>query len=135
MSNLFNLILLLAAGAGVAYLILKRRGGEPKIKKVVVVDPQAQKLYDIQKHKTDEEKALTVQEKIELSWQFLVNIKNQVLKLFSKAEQAKVERAGTILKEHGMKYQHDIEQEIRVKEFSKAKSITKTKEQEHSVSR
>ena len=57
---------------------------------MVVIDPEAQQLYATQKHKTDEEKTLTLQEKIELSWQFVVNIKNQVLEKFSKTDQEKV---------------------------------------------
>ena len=62
---------------------------------------------------------------------FLINIKDQVLKKFSKPDLEKVQKAGTILAEHGMKYQHDIELEISVRqEVSKAKSITKPKEQE-----
>jgi hypothetical protein len=130
MSNLFNIVLLVVAGIALVYLLVKRNKG-PKIKKIVVVDPEAQKLYNIQKHITTEEKTLTMQEKIELSWQFLVNIKNQVLKKFSKPDQEKVMKVGTILTEHGMKYQHDIELEIKVKqEFTKSKSVTKPKEQE-----
>ena len=128
MSDLLNIVLLIAAISGSVYLIMKRKK-EPTIKKIVVVDPEAQKLYNVQKHKTDEKKTLTLQEKIELSWQFLVNIKNQVLEKFSKPDQEKVMRAGTILAENGMKYQHDVDQEIRVRqEFSK--SVTKSKDQE-----
>jgi hypothetical protein len=130
MSNLLNAALLVLAGTALVYLLIKRNK-EPKVKKIVVVDPEAQKLYNIQKKKTDEEKTLTMQEKIELSWQFLINIKDQVLKKFSKPDLEKVQKAGTILAEHGMKYQHDIELEISVRqEVSKAKSITKPKEQE-----
>lgn len=105
---------------------------------MVVVDPEAQQLYATQKHKTDEEKTLTMQEKIELSWQFVVNprkIKNQVLEKFSKTDQEKVVRAGTILLENGMKYQHDVELEVRISQESKAKSVTKSKEQEQSMAR
>ena len=130
MSNLLNVALLVLAGSALVYLLIKRNK-EPKVKKIVVVDPEAQKLYNIQKKKTDEEKTLTMQEKIELSWQFLINIKDQVLKKFSKPDLEKVQKAGIILAEHGMKYQHDIELEISVRqEVSKAKSITKPKEQE-----
>ncbi|MFK7967860.1 MAG: DUF2660 domain-containing protein [Rickettsiaceae bacterium] len=128
MSNLLNVALLILVGIALVYLLIKRKKA-PKIKKIVVIDPEAQKVYNIQKKKTDEVKTLTMQEKIELSWQFLVNIKNQVLKKFSKPDQEKVKRAGIILAEHGMKYQHDIELEISVKrEVSKTKSITKPKE-------
>ncbi len=136
MSNLLNVVLLIAAGIVLVLMYMKlKKEKEPKLKKVVVVDPEAQQLYATQKHKTDEEKTLTMQEKIELSWQFVVNIKNQVLEKFSKTDQEKVVRAGTILLEHGMKYQHDVELEVRINQESKAKSVTKSKEQEQSMAR
>ena len=136
MSNLFNIALLVTAGIVLVLMYVKlKKEQEPKIKKVVVVDPEAQQLYASQKHKPDEEKTLTIQEKIELSWQFLVNIKNQVVEKFSKTDQEKVMRAGTILLEHGMKYQHDVELEVRISQESKAKSVTKSKEQEQSMAR
>jgi hypothetical protein len=76
-----------------------------------------------------------MQEKIQLSWQFLINIKNQVMQKFSETDLEKVQRAGTILSENGMKYQHNAELEIIVHtEMSKTKLVTKQKEQE-SVSR
>ena len=136
MSNSLNIVLLVTAGIVLVFIYVKlKKGQEPKIKKVVVVDPEAQQLYASQKHKPDEEKTLTIQEKIELSWQFLVNIKNQVVEKFSKTDQEKVMRAGTILLEHGMKYQHDVELEVRIRQESLAKSVTKSKEQEQSMSR
>lgn len=129
MSNLLNIALLILAGSVLVYLFMKRNK-EPKIKKVVVVDQAAQKLYDTQKQKPEEEKNLTMQEKIELSWKFLVNIKNQVLEKFSKPDQEKVKRAGVILTEHGMKYQHDIELEVSIsKEAARTKTVSKPKEQ------
>ena len=136
MSNLLNVVLLIAAGIVLVLMYIKlKKEKEPKLKKVVVVDPEAQQLYATQKHKTDEEKTLTMQEKIELSWQFVVNIKNQVLEKFSKTDQEKVVRAGTILLENGMKYQHDVELEVRISQESKAKFVTKSKEQEQSMAR
>ena len=136
MSNLLNVVLLIAAGIVLVLMYIKlKKEKEPKLKKVVVVDPEAQQLYATQKHKPDEEKTLTMQEKIELSWQFVVNIKNQVLEKFSKTDQEKVVRAGTILLENGMKYQHDVELEVRISQESKAKSVTKSKEQEQSMAR
>lgn len=134
MSNLLNIVLLVLAGFALLYLLIKRGKQQPKVKKIIVVDPEAQKTYNIQKN-TDEEKTLTMQERIELSWQFLVNIKNQVMQKFSETDLEKVQRAGTILSEHGMKYQHNAELEIIVStEMSKTKLVTKQKEQE-SVSR
>jgi len=134
MSNLLNIVLLVLAGFALLYLLIKRGKQQPKVKKIIVVDPEAQKTYNIQKN-TDEEKTLTMQERIELSWQFLVNIKNQVMQKFSETDLEKVQRAGTILSEHGMKYQHNAELEIIVHtEMSKTKLVTKQKEQE-SVSR
>lgn len=135
MSNLFNIFLLVISGIALMYLVINKKR-EPKIKKIVVIDPEAQKLYVNQKQKPDEEKTLTIQEKINLSWQFLVNIKNQILKNFSKLDQEKLEKIGDVLAENGMKYQHDIELEARVSQgFAKAKSVTKSKEQEQSLSR
>ena len=88
MSNLLNVVLLIAAGIVLVLMYIKlKKEKEPTLKKVVVIDPEAQQLYATQKHKTDEEKTLTMQEKIELSWQFVVNIKNQVLEKFSKTDQ------------------------------------------------
>ncbi len=57
MSNLLNMVLLVTAGLVLVLMYLKlKKGKEPKIKKVVVVDTEAQQLYASQKHKPDEEK-------------------------------------------------------------------------------
>ena len=134
LTGVLIIVLLVLAGFALLYLLIKRGKQQPKVKKIIVVDPEAQKTYNIQKN-TDEEKTLTMQERIELSWQFLVNIKNQVMQKFSETDLEKVHRAGTILSEHGMKYQHNAELEIIVStEMSKTKLVTKQKEQE-SVSR
>ena len=45
MSNLLNMVLLVTAGLVLVLMYLKlKKGKEPKIKKVVVVDPEAQQL-------------------------------------------------------------------------------------------
>ena len=136
MSHLFNIILLVIAGVGIVYLLNKKFANK-KPKHIAVVDPLAQELYKQQKQKTDEKKILTLEEKIELSWQFLVHIKDQVLNNFSKPDQEKVHQAGHKLAESGMRYQHDVEQEIKITQgTSKAKTVNKSKDKDSaSISR
>jgi hypothetical protein len=132
MSNLVNITLLVVGGAGAVYLLKKAFSGGKKPKKIVVVDPEAQKLYDLQKHpKTEiEEKNLTLEERIELSWQFLVNIKDQVLSKFSKPDQERVTQAGHALAQNGARYLHDVEQEIKITQStSRAQTVAKSKEE------
>jgi len=52
MSNLLNIVLLILAGFALLYLLIKRGKQQPKVKKIIVVDPEAQKTYNIQKKHT-----------------------------------------------------------------------------------
>ncbi len=102
-----------------------------KVKHMVPKDPKAQALYQQQKMEISEEKSLSLQERIELSWQFLKNIKEQVLSRFSKPDQEKVKKAGKTLTEYGMKYEHDVDlivKQLKVK--SKVKTVAYDKEKE-----
>ena len=70
MSTLINVILLVALGFA-AFFIVKRMRGHQKPEHVVPKDPKSQAIYNEVKHKDEEKITLTLQEKIELSWQFL----------------------------------------------------------------
>lgn len=125
MSSYINYILILGCAVG-GYIILKKlRSGEPKIVRTHVVDPASQELYDKKRHKEDDDKKLTLQEKIELSWAFLVNITEQVMNQFSQEDQQKVENAGHTLAMHGAKYQHNVDGEAKV-----VRHVVRAREQE-----
>ena len=132
MSSLFNILLAIVAVGGLFFL-LKRRGGYQKPKHVSVIDPQAQAAYSVQKTDKDENHSLSIEEKIKLSWQFLVNLKKQILEKFSKTDQEKLAQASKTLVQNGMNYQHDVDLEVKLS-LLKVQSVSKSKKQDHSQS-
>ena len=94
-------------------------------------DPEAQALYDQKNDQKDAELDLTLQEKIEISWQFLTKITQQVLERFSTNDKEQVLTYGKKLVKNGAKYQHNVNQESMViKKSSKSRSVKQNKEAE-----
>ena len=133
MSTSVNIILLVALGFA-AFFIVKKMRSHKKPEHVVPKDPKAQSIYDKKKHKTEEEEiTLTLQEKIELSWQFLTNITEQVMNRFSASDKDKVYQAGERFNKNGMKYQHDVNQEAYItQEAVKARVMQQNKSKDQS---
>jgi acetate kinase len=77
------------------------------LKRTVVNDPDAQAIYDNKKH-GDEDKKLSLKEKIELSWQFLYEITETVLNKFTQNDRDEIKELGQKLAENGAKYQHVV---------------------------
>lgn len=90
------------------------RFGGKKIVHLSPADQHSQEVYNQNRHKEDEDKSLTLQERIELSWAFLTNITEQVMNRFSNQDQQKVENAGHALSKNGAKYQHNVNQEANI---------------------
>ncbi|CAA14685.1 DUF2660 domain-containing protein [Rickettsia prowazekii] len=59
--------------------------------------------------KKSENKKLTLQEKIELSWQFLYDLTEIILNKFSKEDVVQVNKCGQILFENGVRYEHVVD--------------------------
>jgi hypothetical protein len=134
MGNLVNIALGAVIIAGV-YFLFRRFGKYRKPEHINVIDPQSQELYEQQK-RGDEKKTLSLQEKIELSWQFLTNITKQVLLKFSKTDQKNVNKIGQDLANIGMKYEHNVDMEVRIiQQVSKARTVTQSKEKDNSIAR
>ena len=77
------------------------------VKRTVVNDSGAQAIYDNKKH-GDEDKKLSLKEKVELSWQFLYEITETILNKFSTQDKVEVKELGQKLAENGAKYQHVV---------------------------
>ncbi|AFE54912.1 DUF2660 domain-containing protein [Rickettsia typhi] len=77
-----------------------------------------------------ENKKLTLQEKIELSWKFLYDITEIILNKFSKEDVAQVNKCGQILFENGVRYGHVVDIVI-----PHVRSHTQSVEQEQSKSK
>ena len=107
--------------------------GHKEIKHVVPEDPKAQAAYDKKKH-SEEKKTLTLQEKIELSWNFLFTIKDKIMERFSNSDKKTMYEAGYKLLENGMKYEHDVNLSVQ-QDRSKVKAITKTKKKKQVLSK
>lgn len=129
--KIFIFLLVALALFGLLLLIYKKLFSHAEnVKRVLKEDPKAQKIYDMKKnHELEEDKSLTLEEKIKLSWQFLTNITEKIINSFSKSDQEKVHEAGAKLNEYGMKYQHNVEQELKQKS-GKIKSIATQKDKE-----
>lgn len=84
----------------------------------------AQELYDQRHEKNEEEiQSLTLEERIELSWAFLLNITEQVMSRFSQSDQEKVIEAGHKLSQNGARYIHNVSEEARA-----VQNIVKTRD-------
>lgn len=137
MSTLLNLILLVIVGFA-GFFVFKKMRGHPKPEHIVPEDPESQAKYEAAKTnpKDDEEKSLTMEERIELSWQFLIDITDRVLNHFSAGDRQKVNEAGDKLNKNGMKYQHNIDQEAKVTlQAVRSRSQAQQKKQGQGVAR
>ncbi|QQV74765.1 hypothetical protein H6P87_00305 [Rickettsia tillamookensis] len=74
-----------------------------------------------------ENKKLTLQERIELSWKFLYDITEVILNKFSKEDVIQVNKCGQVLFENGVRYEHVVDLAI-----PQVKSHTQAVEQEQS---
>ncbi|MCZ6902347.1 MAG: DUF2660 domain-containing protein [Rickettsia endosymbiont of Ixodes persulcatus] len=77
--------------------------------------------------KKPENKKLTLQERIELSWKFLYDITEIILNKFSKEDVIQVNKCGQVLLENGVRYEHVVDLAI-----PQVKSHTQAVEQEQS---
>jgi hypothetical protein len=100
-------------------------------KRTIVNDPGAQAIYDNRKH-SDEDKKLSLKEKIELSWQFLYEITEIVLNKFAQQDKEEVKEQGQKLAKNGAKYQHVVDAASVKQALSKEKGVSV--EQEHKAS-
>jgi hypothetical protein len=104
-------ILVLVIIVGLVYVYFNRQKGGPITHKI---DPIAQEQYDKAHSKQDDKKNLSLQEKIERSWQFLYNITKTILTSFSVEDTKSLQEAGTVLRKNGMHYHHNIDQETAI---------------------
>lgn len=115
MSDILKIILLITLPIVAFFLYRRIRGSSRNNKINVTFDRgQSQEEYVAKKYSKDEEVSLTLEEKINLSWQFLTNITEQILNKFSKQDKYIVHDAGKKMNKHGMTYQHDIHQEAKI---------------------
>lgn len=138
MSVFVNVILLIIVAALAVFFIYKIRKGYQKPGRIKVDDPVSQDLYDKEKNTDvdEEEKSLSVEERIELSWQFLIGITEQVLNYFSDSDKKVVYDAGKKLAKNGMQYHHDVDQEVKIiRKVIKSKSRSENKKKESVRSR
>jgi hypothetical protein len=116
------------------YLYLKFMRSSKYIKHVVVQDPQAATLYKQSKEKP--KKRLSLQERMELSWQFIYDITEIVLNKFSPQDREEVHTLGQNLVRSGMKYQHVVDLGIRQQiEVSHTAAVVIDKDKTHGQGR
>ncbi|MDG1436471.1 MAG: DUF2660 domain-containing protein [Rickettsiaceae bacterium] len=111
MPSTLSIIILAALAIGV-FFIIRRFSSYKKPEHIVVHDPEAQAAYDKKHAEKNEEINLSLEERIELSWQFLTDITEKILNKFSKPDQDKVYQSGNLLAKNGAKYNHNVEQEL-----------------------
>ena len=114
MSTIINIILLVALAVAAYFIYMKMTGKTSQNTAVPdAKDPMSQGDYEEKKYPKDEEVSLTMEERVELSWNFLTNITEQIINKFTKTDREKVHDAGTKMNKHGMNYQHDVRQEAQ----------------------
>ena len=134
LSTIINIVLLIALAIA-AFFVLQRMFGRAKPKYVPPIEPLSQASYKKTNVPMEEEEvSLTLQERIELSWQFLTNITEQVISCFSKKDQQQIYKAGQALTRNGAKYQHDVYQEANFTQ-KMVKTVQKDKNKSASKSR
>lgn len=135
MSVVTIIILFVVLGLA-ALFIFKRMHSYHKTKHTPPQDSSLQAVYD-QKNKAKEDNLnLTLEEKMDLSWQFLTDISEKIVQSFSSQDQKQVQHSGSLLAQNGAKYNHNVDQEISIGEkFVKAKVIEKDIEQNKGHSR
>ncbi len=124
--NIGGLIILGVAG----FFMIKKIRGYQKPKHTPPKDPISQKLYE-ESHSPpkDETLKLTLQERIELSWQFLTDITEKIMNYFSMEDQQLIKIAGNQLLRNGATYQHDVDQELYISsKLTKSRIVQKSKE-------
>jgi hypothetical protein len=123
-SILIGILLIFAIGV---FFIFKKSTPH-KLKHTYVEDPEAQAAYDAKNTKKDETLALSLEERIELSWEFLNKITQQVIDLFSPQDKEQALEAGRKLAKHGAKYQHNVYQEaFGIKKSPKTQGVQQNK--------
>ncbi len=85
-------------------------------------------------YKSNQETILSEDEKMEISWQFLYDITDYVLKKFSKDDVSLVNDLGKTLIDCGMAYDHVVEYGIGNRRKNIAKSISEDKNNKKQVS-
>jgi hypothetical protein len=60
----------------------------------------------------EEKEKLSLEQRIDMSWDFLLRITDKILRFFSKEDNAIIYDAGEALRKNGGVYHHDIEQEL-----------------------
>lgn len=133
MSETLNIILLVVCG-GVALFIIKQLLFNKQSKHIVIKDSKAQSVYDKSKHSNDEELSMALQDRIELSWEFLTRIADQVIQRFSKSDKEVVYKSGEVFNKHGMQYQHNVDHEVKISKQAMI-SKAKVKSKKQSISR
>lgn len=83
-------------------------------------DPNGQKIYD-KKNKFLDFFKNKIKNKVELSWQFLYDITDIVLKKFSMEDQNIVSQIGKILFKAGMRYNHILDYGINLEKIKAEK--------------
>ncbi|MCC8369055.1 MAG: DUF2660 domain-containing protein [Rickettsia endosymbiont of Oxypoda opaca] len=78
-------------------------------------------------NRKQQDKKLTMQERIELSWKFLYDITDIIINKFSKEDVQEVNKYGHVLLENGGRYEHIVDLAIK-----QVKSQTQTVEQSQS---
>jgi Protein of unknown function (DUF2660) len=132
-----NIILVITIGAillAIAVFLYKKFGSKNTQKIIhAPIDPAEQAAYTATKHK-DEQKKLSLKERLELSWKFLYEITEAILSKFSKQDQKEVKVVGGILAKNGMKYNHVVDLAIAPL-LGKAKTPEIEHEKQHSEGR
>jgi acetate kinase len=101
--------------------------------RVTVNDLNAQTLYINSKH-GDEDKNLSIKEKVEISWQFLYEITEVILNKFTSNDRQEVKTIGHKLIDNGARYNHSVDLNIK-QTLSKTQNISIDQEKKVSQGR
>jgi len=109
-----------------ALFVFKKMHSYHKPKHTPPHDSTLQSVYEKKDERKDEKLSLTLEEKVELSWQFLTDISEKIVQSFSSPDQKQVQHSGSLLAKNGAKYNHNVDQELSIGEkLVKTKVIEK----------
>jgi Tfp pilus assembly protein PilO len=119
--KLFVLVLSLAIILVISYQLFFNKSAETKknVDYIKKDDLEAQKNYEKQKSQINNFFSLNIKDKLELSWQFLYEITDIILKKFSTEDKNMVHELGDRLFKAGMHYEHVVDYGITREQLAK----------------
>lgn len=124
MNNLYLFTAVAVCALGAVFFVKRVGSNKKNATNTYKHDSAAQTLYDQKKNNTKDVQTLTMEQRLELSWQFLYEITEFVLNKFTEEDKQEVHKLGEHLAQANMRYQHIVELSLKPKHSIATQSET-----------